>query len=213
MPSEDVEYVTSILWARSTGVLEKASLSDGNVRVTFWIAKALILRLVMVENLLERLLDMLTNKSHGAAAARGFGLLLSPDEVVSKENGAVIRLLAKQKVFTVCAPAIAKAFRDADLRTKSNYLVALSGILRHIPTEVLLPEIETLLPLLLQSLDLEDQVVKAATIETLTVVSHESPRAVEGHVGSLVSRLLKSAADPKTNTPVGAPADKRSKGR
>ncbi|KAL9123020.1 MAG: hypothetical protein Q9187_000434 [Circinaria calcarea] len=201
MLSENLEYVTSILWARSTGLFEKASLSDGDVKVAFWIAKALILRLVMVEKVLERLLDMLTHKSHGAAAARGFGLLLLPDEVISKENGAIIRLLAKQKVFSLCAPAIERAFRAADLSTKSNYLVALSGILRHTPTEVLLPEIETLLPLLLQSLDLEDQVVKAATIETLTVVGHESPRAVEGHVGSLVSRLLKSAADPRANIP------------
>ena len=202
MLSKDMHYATAILWAPSTGLLEQANLSDGQVRVIFWVAKALILRLVMAEKVLERLLDMLTNKSHGAAAARGFNLLLSPDEIISKENGAVVRLLTKQKVFNVCAPAIAKAFHAADVSAKSNYLVALSGVLRYIPTEVLLPEMETLIPLLLQSLDLEDQVVKATTIETLTVVNHEGPRAVEGHVSTLISRLLKLAADPRLNTPV-----------
>lgn len=201
MLSKDMHYATAILWAPSTGLLEQAYLSEGQVRVVFWIAKALVLRLVMAEEVLGRLLEMLTSKSHGAAAARGFNLLLAPDEIISRENEAVVRLLAKQKVFNISAPAIAMAFHAADASTKSNYLVALSGVLQYLSPEVLLPEIETLLPLLLQSLDLEDQLVKAATIETLTVASHESPKAVEGHVSSLVSRLLKSAADPRINTP------------
>ena len=57
-----------------------------------------------------------------------------------------------------------------------------------------MPEIDVLIPLLLQSLDLEDANVKAATIQSLTVISQESPAAVESHIGSLVTRLLKSAA-------------------
>ena len=65
-----------------------------------------------------------------------------------------------------------------------------------------MPEVESLLPLLLQSLDLEDSEVKAATIYTLTVVSRESPNAVEGHTSSVINRLLKSASERKTNVPV-----------
>ena len=63
-----------------------------------------------------------------------------------------------------------------------------------------MPEIDAILPLLLQSLDLEDFDVKAATIKTLTVVSQENPGAVEAHVGSLVSRLLRCVTFSKVNS-------------
>lgn len=149
---------------------------------------------------------LLAHGAYGAAAARGFALLLAPDEIVSKENGAVIRLLAKQKVFNHCVPEISAAFRLAEPATKSNYLIALSGILKYSALEVLMPEIATLLPLLLQSLDLEDQDVKATSIEILTTVSQESPEAVQEHVSSMITRLLKCAVDAQFNLLVSAPS-------
>ncbi|KAL8860114.1 MAG: hypothetical protein Q9178_003378 [Gyalolechia marmorata] len=168
--------------------------------VTFWIAKALLLRLSNTQEVLEHILGLLSDKLHGPASARGFALLLAPDEIISKQYGASIRLLSKQKVFSICVPKIASGFRAADASTKPNYLIALSGILKDVPTEVTMTEIATLLPLLLQSLDLPDQQVKAATIESLVTISQESPAAVEGHVSSLVNRLLQIAAKPAENT-------------
>lgn len=179
---------------------ETTSAPENAARVVFWVAKGLILRLAHTDEILERLLSLLSVSGCGIASARGFGLLLAPDEVLSKENGAKIRLLASQKVFSKCMPNIAQNFRIANPATKSNYLIALSGILKHTPTEVVMPEIDTILPLLLQSLDLEDSDVKAATIQTLTVVSEENPKAVEGHVGSLVSRLLNCVAYSQVNS-------------
>jgi len=200
VPPTETNDMTNYLRILISCLLETATLSENAVRVIFWEAKGLVLRLAHTEEVLERLLSLLPNAHYGLASGRGFGLLLAPDEILSKENGAVIRLLAKQKVFNICVPSIAKDFRNAEISIKPNYLIALSGILKHMPTEVIMSEIDTLLPLLLQSLDLEDSDVKAATIQSLTVVSQESPKAVEGHMGSLVSRLLKSAADPQLNT-------------
>ncbi|KAL8702531.1 MAG: hypothetical protein Q9201_004297 [Fulgogasparrea decipioides] len=167
--------------------------------VVFWIAKALLLRLARTDEVLDHVFGRLSDKVHGAASARGFRALLAPEEILSKENGAIIRLLARQKVFTICVPRISTDFRNAEASAKPNYLVALSGILKDVPAEVMMSQIDTLLPLLLQSLDLSDQEVKAATIESLIVISQESPAAVEGHVQSLTSRLLQSAADPRKN--------------
>ena len=189
-----------------TDLLDESRVSDKTLPIVFWIAKALILRAASTEQVLTRLLSLLSDSVYGTMAAHGFGLLLAPDEVLNKENFALIRLLTKQKVFGTSIPHISQAFRTADATTKSNYLVALSGILRHIPTDILMTEIETLLPLLLQSIDLDDQDVKAATIQTLMVISEESPGAVDSHVSSLISRLLKAAADPKANLPVLVPA-------
>ena len=200
----DLHYATDLLWTPSTALLDKAILSESRLRVIFWIAKGLIYRLVSADEVLKSLLDLLPDSHHGNAVARGFGLLLAPDEILSKENGVTVRLLVKQKVFNICVPAISTSFRSADQTTKSNYLIALSGVLRYVSTEILMPEIEVLLPLLLQSLDLEFQDVKAATIDTLTVIIQESPKAIEGHVSSLVGRLLSTAIGIRINTSVSS---------
>ena len=173
--------------------------------VVFWIAKALLLRLSRTQEVLEHILSSLSNELSGPANARGFGTLLAPDEILSKEHGAITRLLARQKVFNLCVPRIAADFRTADNFAKPNYLIALSGILKYVPTEVIMSDITTLLPLLLQSLDLPDQGVKAATIESLLTISQESPEAVEAHVGTLTNRLLRSAGNPKENIAVCLP--------
>ena len=183
-------------------MLEAEKYSESAIRVLFWIAKGLLLRLANTTEVLDHLLSLLSHPTCGLPSARGFNLLLAPDEILSKENGATIRLLARQRVFINSIPRIVKDFRQAEALLKPNYLIALSGILKNTPTEVIMPDIETLLPLLLQSLDLQDSAVQAATIENLIVVSQESPGAVEGHVSSLVSRLLKAAAETKGNVPV-----------
>ena len=197
---QDTDAVLGILKDLIMGLSQDTSATENAVRVVFWVAKGLILRLAHTDEILERLLNLLSVSGCGIASARGFGLLLAPDEVLSKEHGAKIRLLARQKVFSKCVPNIAQKFRTANPATKSNYLIALSGILKHTPTEVVIPEINTILPLLLQSLDLEDSDVKAATIQTLTVVSEENPKAIEGHVGSLVGRLLKCVTYPEVKS-------------
>ncbi|KAL8943961.1 MAG: hypothetical protein Q9211_000779 [Gyalolechia sp. 1 TL-2023] len=168
--------------------------------VIFWVAKALLFKDLRTEEVLEHVLGLLPNTSHGSAYARGFGTLLAPDEILSKEHGAVIRLLAKQKVFSICVPRIAADFRTAESVARPNYLIALSGILRHVPREVMMMEVATLLPLLLQSLDIPDQEVKAATIVNLAMIGQESPGAVEAHIGTLINRLLQSASNVRTST-------------
>lgn len=200
---EQIYFATDILWKQSSGLIEAEKLTENSIRVIFWISKGLILRLAKTEEVLQRLLSLLSNESHGLVGGRGFGLLLAPDEVLSKENDATIRLLSKQKVFDFCIPRIAADFRQVEIPIKPNYLIALSGILKYMPIEIVVTEIETLLPLLLQSLDLKDQDVKAATIESLFLVSQESSAAVEGHIPSLINRLLKTAEKPNENVPVG----------
>jgi DNA repair/transcription protein MET18/MMS19 len=60
-------------------------------------------------------------------------------------------------------------------------------------------DFSTLLPLLLQSLDLHHETAKTATLETFAVVIAKSPSALEesGHVPALVKRLLNNAIIPK----------------
>ncbi|KGY15823.1 hypothetical protein PABG_11059 [Paracoccidioides brasiliensis Pb03] len=195
----------------------KETLMPPKIRTIFWLFKALILRLApSTTEILTSLLALLTspNAQTSRTVARCFALLLSTDDVLSHANGATIRLLCKQRVFSTLVPLIAQKVRDLNTaassasgstaakiapHTKQAYLTALSGILSTIPPSLVLPELPTLLPLLLQSLDLTDaesQPIKAGTLETLAVIIRDNgvrTIAEVGYVDDLVKRLLKTA--------------------
>ncbi|EGC44724.1 DNA repair/transcription protein [Histoplasma capsulatum var. duboisii H88] len=188
------------------------TLTPAKIRTIFWLSKALILRLApSTPEILNSLLILLSSSDAQTStiSARGFSLLLSPDDVLSTRNGAVIRLLSKQRVFSTLIPLISKNVRELNTgaadasrtppHTKQAYLTALSGILSTIPSSLVMPELPTLLPLLLQSLDLTDplsQPIKAGTLETLAVIIRDNGVSViseVGYVDDLVKRLLKTA--------------------
>jgi DNA repair/transcription protein MET18/MMS19 len=136
------------------------------------------------------LVKLLSNIKHGSKLAKEFSYILAPSELLSKENFAVMRGPYKQRPYAICVPQIVDLFKACkDPETKTNYLVALSGILKHTPTEVVLPEIESLLPILLQSMETFGSSVKAASIEVLRTAIVESPSSIEGHLRSIIKRL------------------------
>lgn len=189
------------------------------VRLVFIIAKALILRLAPNSNaILADLVSLLHSSTISSneetaistnspdlletskVAAYGFRTLLSEDEILSTANHAQIRLLAPQRIFQILIPLIASRFKQSSSPVeKENCLIALSGVISTVPSELVMSEFSSLLPLLLQSLDLHQESVKTATLETLAVVIARNPSALEasGHVPALVKRLLSTATIPK----------------
>lgn len=212
--------VNKFLSKQDLNIAEKlfdSLVSDGQpftparIRTIFWLSKALVLRLTpTTTKILTSLLGLLSSPDQQAstATARGFAILLGDDDVLSATNGATIRLLSKQKVFTTVIPLISSRIREVNIagsetttqtsHIKPAHLTALAGILSTISTTLVMPELPTLLPLLLQSLDLQttDSVaVRAATLDTLGVIIRDNGVAVIdkcGHVHSLVQRLLKT---------------------
>ena len=194
---------------------------DWEVRLLFATAKALVLRLAPSTNdILSKLIGLLSVEDYGSRisslAASAFSSLLPPDDVLCQENYFQIRLLAPQRVFQVLTPLIAFKFKASfSPEEKQSYLTALSGIVGTVPSEIIMPELPTLLPLLLQSLDLPDQTVKIATLETLAVVITSNPSALEesGHLPALVKRLLASTTSRSSSnqavTSDNAPRTKR----
>ncbi|KAJ5085303.1 Armadillo-like helical [Penicillium argentinense] len=187
------------------------AFSPGTIRTVFWLSKSLVLRLApTTTHILTSLLGLLSSPDQqtSSSAARGFAILLGEDDVLSATNGAQIRLLAKQRVFTTVIPLISSRIREVNVagtedapqvdHIKPAHLTALAGILSTISTALVMPELPTLLPLLLQSLDLQtvDSVaVRAATLDTLSVIIRDNGVVVIdqcGHVHSLVQRLLKT---------------------
>lgn len=181
----------------STEASSPPSDTQGNaLRLLLWLSKAAILRLdALFTPLVDQLLGLLSHPRHGLATARGFSILVAPHELLSTtSNFVVVRLLHKQRLFSYCIPKLAADFRSAAVERKSNHLVALAGILRHMPTEVILPQLDALLPLLLQSIELPDANVKYATLQVLMVTLTESAKSLEGHVAGLIHRLLDCAS-------------------
>ena len=183
------------------------------IRTAFWIAKALVFRFDSINAILPLLTNLLRRSDCGSYCARGFSILLAPDEIVSQENGAIVRKLAKQRVFSLYVSHISTLIRQADASTRSNYLIALSGILQHVPEDVMATELRILLPLLLQSLGLEDMGVRSATIESLTVIVRTNPAVVAEHATSLVKSLLEASSDTQRGTNVNSPFSSFSRGK
>ncbi|KAF4228180.1 hypothetical protein CNMCM6805_002298 [Aspergillus fumigatiaffinis] len=212
LPKSELSIATEILSNLFSAGAEEKTVPSGTIKMIFWLSKALILRLAPTSTeILTSLLSLLSSPDEmtSTTAARGFAILLKDDDVLSADNGANIRLLAKQRVFTTLTPLISNRIREVNVagddsstpaHIKPAHLTALSGILSTISPSLVMPELPTLLPLLLQSLDLQtadSQAVRAATLETLAVIIRDNGVAVIeecGHVQSLVTRLLKTAA-------------------
>ncbi|KAJ6006730.1 hypothetical protein N7451_004674 [Penicillium sp. IBT 35674x] len=193
---------------------EGQTFTPAMIRTIFWLSKALVLRLSpSTTHILTSLMGLLSSPDEQTShsTARGFSILLGDDDVLSAANGATIRLLSKQRVFTTVIPLISSRIRDVNIagnddstpttlsdHIKPAHLTALAGILSTISTALVMPELPTLLPLLLQSLDLQtsDSVaVRAATLDTLAIIIRDNGVTTIdkcGHVHSLVQRLLKT---------------------
>ena len=203
----DLEIANQLLAERLSSLTSISDRPEFTLRLCFFLIKALVMRLAPRTNdYLQSLISLLNSQQPtevSRQAASLFRVILSPDDVFSKTNFAQIRLLAPQRVFQTLTPLISQSFRDSLIGIeKENYLVALSGVLSTVPSDIVMPELPTLLPLLLQSLDISDQTVKIATLETLAVVITSNPSALEesGHISALAKRLLASAAIPKAAT-------------
>lgn len=186
-------------------LISNDSVSSSQIRIAFWIAKALVFRLDSIDEVIPRLVSLLHRPDCGLDCARGFSILLAPDELFTQENGAIIRKLARQRMLSLCIAQISTNIRQANSTTRSNYLIALSGILKYVSDKVMATEIETLLPLLLQSLDLSNANVRATTIESVMLMVRINPALVGEHAVSLITRLLQAASDPAQNANVSRP--------
>ncbi|KAK7182163.1 hypothetical protein DPSP01_012975 [Paraphaeosphaeria sporulosa] len=185
-------------------IFHPEKLDPPRIRVIFACLKGILLRSSpILAKLYPQLLDFLSHPKYGAAIAHGFSTLLQPDDLITKQNHCQISGLHKQKSFALLVPNITQAFRDASAEMKPNYLIALSGILRWLPFDIVIEEVPSLILLLLQSLDLKgEDFVKEAAIGTLASTLAEKPEVVQEHAGSLISRLLaNSVLDKEAPTP------------
>lgn len=168
--------------------------------ISFAIVKSLLIQgksSALTSKYLQLLLQLLSTPDQ--SIARHFTTLLTPDDILTRENHCVISGLYKQKTFNQLVPSIVEAVRSADPATKPNYLIALSGILRWLPYSMLEPSLSTLIAPLLQTLDLNetsDHDVEASALTIFESVLMHDPDLVSEHAASLITRLLKCTSGP-----------------
>lgn len=145
----------------------------------------------MTHELILDLILQLADQNRGAQLAKDFQYLLAPSDLLCKENSAIMRPLYKQRPFALCMHDFLIDYEKcSDKSVKSNYLVALAGVLKYTPSEVILPAIEHLIPVLLQGMETPGSGVKAASIDVLLTAIVQSPASVEGHMRSIIKRLI-----------------------
>ena len=183
---------------QSANIEVEALLSSGDsapsVGVAFAVVKALLIQgknAILTKQYLEALLRLLASSEK--SVARRFAGILAPEDILTKDNHCVISGLYKQKTSNQLVPPMIGAVRAVDAEVKPNYLIALSGILRWLPYSMIQSTLQSLIPALLQSLDLgelSDQEAKAPTLTIFeSVLMHDSDVVTE-HTASLITRLL-----------------------
>ena len=150
---------------------------------------------VLATKLTDHLFSLLSDEKFGNKVAHLFEVLVldllifQRFKKVSWNNN--IRLIYKQKFFNHIAQKMVNAFKSSDNMTiKSNYLTAVSLVLKNTPSNITISYITDLLPLLLQALELENIEVRISSLETLKNTVNQMSQLVTEHVHSLVPLLL-----------------------
>ena len=128
--------------------------------------------------MMDTLLKCLPESDEAAAA---FDVVLGDcEELLNAASFAQSRLLYKQRLFAQHVGRLTAGFHhpDAAPASRARHLLALSHMLRHVPRQVLVEQVEAILPLLIQSLDADEareELLFLSSMQTLQAL-HVVPR-------------------------------------
>ncbi|KAL1745859.1 Dos2-interacting transcription regulator of RNA-Pol-II-domain-containing protein [Schizophyllum fasciatum] len=162
-----------------------------------WICRALLVRNhATADQLTDELFTLFDDPAVSWDAARAIGQIGRTDNVLTKRNHAVVRILHLQKYVNKVLPRLIKGATEHDNSVvQTANLVAVTSLITAVPKATYVQELDSLYPLLLRALDLPDHDIRAKVIETLLAINNddavESSRASE-HASTLVSVMLKN---------------------
>ncbi|ODV84199.1 hypothetical protein CANARDRAFT_29352 [[Candida] arabinofermentans NRRL YB-2248] len=99
-----------------------------------------------------------------------------------------IRLLYKQKFFNSTLPTLIAKYKENP--TNKNYLTALSLILKYVDKTVILPHLESILPLILTSLSLKSDLIVASSLSILRIAIDETPDLITRQLSTIIPNLI-----------------------
>lgn len=201
--SELSEFLAQVLpeLGRKVGPGSSAPFQEKTdaLRTLTWLAKALVMRGHAkgkeVANELIGLLSSTEEEGHkklSVLAAQSMDVIIGDSEdVLNVHTSSRIRVLYKQRFFSELLPTLLRGFHEASAPSKPAHLLAISYLLKHIPKSVLLSELHTVMPLIVQSINADDEGLIASTLQTLSMLIKEAPNMVSEHVSAFVPALLR----------------------
>ncbi|XP_013406469.2 MMS19 nucleotide excision repair protein homolog, partial [Lingula anatina] len=166
---------------------------QGAALVWQWVTKALVLRGHPISGkFVEKMMTFFENSNLNKLAADGFYIVMAEfDDVMTKHMHAIIRPLYKQRFFHLTLPGLIQGFNSTIADRKQFYLTALSYLLRFVPKQVLLSELPPLVPLLVQSLLIEEVSLQLSTMTTMYDLMHDAPLILGEYLDTLIPKFLK----------------------
>eukprot|EP01133_Synstelium_polycarpum_P012191 gene12191-14268_t len=163
-----------------------------------WITKALITNVSPINIQLGEILTKLIGSQDtdiSQRAAHSFEVLLDDDkEILNIESGATVKVLYKQRFFTLMFPVLLDSFKqcqqDSNQSISSQYLVAIAALLQNVPKEVLLGELDQVLPIVLHSLKSTQSDLLSSGLLTLLMLTNEASTSIIPHLDTLVAALI-----------------------
>ncbi|TFK51878.1 ARM repeat-containing protein [Heliocybe sulcata] len=163
-----------------------------------WVTKGLTTRgHAFSEVFVDRLFEVFDDTDINWDAAKAVGDIVAPDDVLTKKNHAVVKILFAQRYCSRLLPRIIEGAKGAgNDRQQVAYLVALTSLIKSVPKSTYASEMPTLIPLLLRGLRLRDPDIRANVISTLHAATdgdNNSSNIISEHVGTLVSAMLENS--------------------
>ncbi|EIN09656.1 ARM repeat-containing protein [Punctularia strigosozonata HHB-11173 SS5] len=168
-----------------------------------WITRALLIRNhsdAMVQ--VDVLFSLFDDQDLGWDAARAVGRVATAENVLTKRNHAISRILYAQKYCNALLPRVLQGAKTGEDSTLQNtYLVALTSLITALPKATYTTEMPTLMPLLLHGLELPDFEIRFNVITTLLAAAEgekgksgdKEGHIVSEHANTLVNVMLKNS--------------------
>ncbi|AET40160.1 Met18p Ecym_5405 [Eremothecium cymbalariae DBVPG len=178
------------------GLIYTTNRSTITLEIMAWAAKGLVMKnSPFAVKYLDLFMELLQVAEYSASVTPLFEILVLDTPIFRTVKGISwnhnVRLLYKQKLFSYVAVKLVDGFKaTTDMKIKSNYLTALSLILRNTPADITITYISELLPLLLQALELKNSDVRVSSLQTLMDTIEQNSQLVAQHIHSLVPQLL-----------------------
>ncbi|ODN03000.1 MMS19 nucleotide excision repair protein [Orchesella cincta] len=145
--------------AEKKGDQDSSSISNGEksnvINALIWIVKGLAMRgFGELDYWVDKIIRLLNDKVLGVDAVNHFHFLVADDpHSLNPESFCMFRFLYKQRLFQTSVDKLVSGYRIASSQpVQFNFIRALSSQLKHVPSEILFLEIDSVLPLLVASL-------------------------------------------------------------
>ncbi|CAG5075487.1 Similar to mms19: MMS19 nucleotide excision repair protein homolog (Xenopus laevis) [Cotesia congregata] len=192
------ELIVEILESDNYSLMTKKSA----VVLNIWITKALVTRgSKAAQDFIDYQLNILKNHSVGKYAANHFRILVdSSDDTLHVDNYCIIKLFYKQRIFQ----NVIQQNSLFDGESRQNYLIAFIFLLEEIPRDILLMHLSKVLPLLIESLSLDNKEVILFTLKILKDLLDTKNMAFIEQIQSFITTCLKLTTYPDMNIKIAA---------